>query len=46
MSEIVLNSVEGEIELEKLSAWQVETVSPSSKSSRGGMLYAGVTVSV
>ena len=46
MSEIVPTSVKGEGELEKWSARQVENVSPSSTSSRGGMFFDGVLVSV
>ena len=45
MSEIVLTAAEGEIQLEKWSARQVETVSTSCTSSRGGMLFAGVPIS-
>ena len=41
MSEIVLAVTEEEIELEKLSTQQVETVSPSSTLSRGGMFWVG-----
>ena len=45
MAEIVLTSVEVETELEKLSATQVDTVSPSLTSPRGGMFFSGVPVS-
>ena len=44
MLEIVLTFVEGESETEKLSARQVENISPSLTSSRGGVFFAGVPV--
>ena len=40
MSEIMLVSVEGEIELEKGSEQKIETVSTSSTSSRRGMFVS------
>ena len=46
MLEISLTSVELEVELEQLSAQKVENVSPSLTSSRGGVFFAGVPVSV
>ena len=41
----MLTAVEGEIEVENGSGRQVETVSSSSTSSRGVMLFAGVPLS-
>ena len=45
MLEIVLTTAEGEIQLGKLIARQVEAVYPSSTSSRGGMFFYGVPLS-
>ena len=45
MLKIVRAAAEGEIQLEKLNAWQVETFYPPLTLSRGGMLFAGVQVS-
>ena len=43
-SEIVLGDAEGEMEMEELSARQVETVFTSLASSRGGIFFDGVQV--